>query len=113
MPTNQEWADEIIQVYIDLRCQENDIVFLTYKDLAIRLGRPGQERLLAGPLDIVREECQKRQIPDVATMVVSKESLVSGEVKPSTKAASKYNDWTSLRQEQARAISFDWKTYKD
>lgn len=107
MASNHEHAERIIQVYIEMR-RTSEIVFISYKDLAIRIGRPGEHRLLGGSLDLVRDICRTRNIPDVATMVVSKNSLLDGTLQPSQDAVAKYGGWPELRQEQARAMAHHW-----
>ena len=107
MGANDDLAAQIVALYVDLR-QNSDAVFLTYGNLAERLGRPGQQRLLGDPLDRVRQVCEARALPDIATVVVDQISLRDGTVKPSVKALDKYGGWPWLRAKQARVLSFDW-----
>lgn len=107
MASNIDQAKRIVQIYTEMR-QTTETVFLSYKDLAIHLGRPGEHRLLGGPLDLVRDLCDHRHIPDVATMIVSKASLLDGTVQPSKGAVEKYGGWPDLRKEQARAMAHKW-----
>ena len=62
MASNQDHAEHIIRIYTEMR-QTSERVFLSYKDLAIRLDRPGEHRLLGDPLDLVRDICLERQTP--------------------------------------------------
>lgn len=107
MPTNVEHAERIISAYIELR-RTTDQVFLTYGQLADLIGRTGQQRLLGAPLDVVRELCKARGLPDIATVIVSKDSLTDGTLKPASEAIEKYNGWHGLRAEQARVMAWDW-----
>lgn len=109
MPSNEEHAESIIAAYTRLR-QSTDQVFVTYGQLATMIGRDGQHRLLGGPLDLVREICKLRGLPDIATVVVSEESLADGTIKPTAAGLAKYNGWTALRAEQARVIAWDWSS---
>jgi hypothetical protein len=111
MASNSEHAESIIAAYTQLR-RSTDCVFLTYGQLATLIGREGQHRLLAGPLDLVRELCKKRGLPDIATVVVSKDSLADGTLMPSPGALEKYNGWRGLREEQARVICWDWANHR-
>ena len=107
MPSNLDHAESIIAAYIALR-RSSDQVFVSYGQLATLIDRQGQHRLLGGPLDLVRELCERRGLPDIATVVVSRESLADGTIKPSAEAVVKYNGWNGLRAEQARVIAWDW-----
>jgi hypothetical protein len=78
--------------------------------MATAIGRPGQHRLLGAPLDAVRDLCKERGWPDIATVVVTKDSLVDGTLRPSPQALEKYGGWPGLREEQARVIAFDWSS---
>ena len=109
MATNEEIAEDIIRIYAAAHTNDG-IVFLTYGELAKRLGREGQHRLLGGPLDLVREICRRRNLPDIATVIVDKASLQDGSMKPSPKALDKYGGWSGLRAEQARVLTFDWSS---
>jgi len=106
---NDDLAREILLTYAKARINEH-VIFMTYGDLAERLGRPGQQRLLGDPLDRLRTLCDQRGLPDVATVIVDKQSLRSGEVSPSPKALEKYGGWQNLREEQARVIAQDWSS---
>lgn len=107
MATNRDTAEAIFAAYVTAR-KTSDVVFLSYGALAERIGRKGQGRLLAAPLDLVRELCQSRELPDLATVIVSQESLKDGTLMPAPNAAGKYGDWVGLRKEQARVMAFDW-----
>ncbi len=106
MATNKEIALEILSRFVE--GARGGRVLWTYGDLATATGRDGQHRLLGGPLDALRDHCVENGLPDVATVVVSKESLAGGSLKPSPKALGKYGGWPGPRQEQARVIAFDW-----
>ena len=84
---------------------------MSYGALAARVGRPGQHRLLGDPLDRVRGLCARRGLPDVAVMIVSKESLRDGTAEPSQKALEKYGGWPDLRKEQARVLAYDCNSF--
>ena len=116
MGKNDDLAEQILRTYAEARAKDG-VIFMTYGDLATRLGRPGQHRLLGDPLDRLRRLCEKRHLPDVATMIVDKTSLRekvtvadAGKVEPSPKALEKYGGWLDLRAEQARVIAFDWSS---
>ncbi|MFK7869906.1 MAG: hypothetical protein AB8B58_11765 [Roseobacter sp.] len=108
MPTNREWAAKILEQFV-LGASEGRIVW-TYGDMATAIGRPGEHRLLGGPLDELRKYCQDLELPDLATVVVSKESLIDGRIEPSKQAFDKYDGWPQLRREQAKVFNFDWST---
>ena len=107
MATNQETAEQVIKVFVKAATTESRIIW-TYGDLATAIERPGEHRLLGAALDIVRQLCVERGIPDVATVVVSKTSLLDGTLKPTDSALNKYNGWQGLREEQAKVFQFDW-----
>ena len=107
MGKNDDLAEQILRTYAEASVNEG-VIFMTYGDLAKRLGRPGQHRLLGDPLDRLRNLCAERGLPDVATMIVDKPSLHAGTVEPSARALEKYGGWFDLRAEQARVISYDW-----
>lgn len=88
-------------------------MFLTCKDLAVRIGRAGQERLLGDVLDRVRILCRDLGLRDVATMVVSKDSLAAGLAQPAQGSKEKYDGWRGLRAEQARVMTFDCARWVD
>lgn len=108
MATNRETAEAIFASYVGLR-KTTDIVFLSYGALAEMIGRKGQGRLLAAPLDLVREICRAQELPDIATVIVSKESLLDGTLMPAPNAVEKYNGWVGLRKEQAKVLAFDFQ----
>jgi alkylated DNA nucleotide flippase Atl1 len=107
MATNTELAVEILAAYVNVRKTGHQVV-LTYGDMAKLIGRPGQQRILGGALDALRKYCEDLEIPDVATVVVNKESLLDGTLLPSQQALEKYGGWPGLRKQQAKVISFDW-----
>ena len=109
MATNEYWAERIINAYVKLR-QSSEKVFVSYGEMAELIGRKGEHRLLGAPLDLVRELCEKMNLPDVATVVVNVPSLRNGEVRPSDQALEKHGGWPGLRAEQARVLLFDWST---
>lgn len=111
MANVDEIAGQIISEYIQLR-RSNDVVFVTYGQLAKLIGRDGQHRLLGAPLDRVRGLCAERGLPDIAAVVVDQESLSAGRMMPSRKALEKYHGWSGLRQEQARVMAFDWRSLR-
>ncbi|SLN48097.1 hypothetical protein TRL7639_02643 [Falsiruegeria litorea R37] len=107
MAGNEFWARKIIAAYVELR-RTTEQIFITYGELADLIGRKGEHRLLGGALDLVRDRCCEMGVPDIATVVIDKESLKRGEMRPSPKAIDKYEGWQNLRAEQARVITFDW-----
>ena len=111
MATNKEIAGTIIDAYVRLR-QSSEKIFISYGEMAILIGRGGQHALLGAPLDQVRDICADLGIPDIATMVVNMDALKSGALMPSGSAIEKHSGWPGLRKEQARAITFDWMSYK-
>ena len=111
MPTNRETAEAICVAFV-AAAKGSDRVLWSYADLAIAIGRPGQHRLLGAPLDEVRRLCEERGWPDIATVVVTKDSLLDGSLRPSPQALEKYGGWPGLRQEQARVIAFDWSAVR-
>ena len=70
--------------------RDERIVFLRYKELAARMGRPGQERLLGDVLDRLRILCEHLNLSGVATMLVGQHSLYAGLVRPADNAQRKY-----------------------
>ncbi|MEL6913429.1 MAG: hypothetical protein AAFP13_02900 [Pseudomonadota bacterium] len=77
--------------------------------MAEAIGRPRREaRLLGQALDKVREVCVARGLPDVATFVVSQESVEAGSLEPSQQALKKYAGWPGLREQQAKCLTHDW-----
>ena len=111
MATNREIAQQIIKAYVRSR-QSSDSVFLSYGQMSGLIDRPGQQRLLGAPLDLVRDICHDMGIPDIATVVVGADSMKDGTVKPAEAALTKHGGWPGLRKEQARVIAFDWATYE-
>lgn len=107
MPTNHDHAEAIIQTYATRR-RNGGSVFMSYAEMADAIGRKGEHRLLGGPLDLVRDICVARGLPDIATVIVSKESLKSGACEPSKKAVEKYKGWPSLKAEQERVRNWNW-----
>ena len=107
MATNVETAEQIIRIYAAVSTHENR-VWLTYKELAEALGRPGQQRLLQGALDLTRELCMGRGLPDLAVFIVSEESVRAGTLLPATNALSKYGGIHAIRKAQSEVLYFDW-----
>ena len=106
MATNTEIAQELYKQFVD--GARLGRVLLTYGDMAAAIGRAGQHRLLDAPLDALRELCVEKGLPDIATVVVSKDSLTDGMLKPSRKAIDKHGGWPGLRKEQATVMTVDW-----
>jgi hypothetical protein len=111
MATNRETAESIVSVFL-AAARDTERVLWSYTDLATAIGRPGQHRLLGAPLDAVRDFCEERGWPDIATVVVTKDSLADGTLRPSPQALEKYGGWRELRREQARVIAFDWSSVR-
>jgi hypothetical protein len=111
MATNGETAEAIVAAFL-AAAQDTGRVLWSYADLATAIGRPGQHRLLGAPLDVVRDLCVERGWPDIATVVVTKDSLVDGTLRPSQQALEKYGGWPELRREQARVIAFNWASVR-
>lgn len=107
MATNAEIAETIIETYVNLR-RTGETVFVTYGTLADLIGRPGQQFLLGAPLDLVRDKCASRGMPDIASVIISQESLLNGSVAPSGKAQEKHGGWPGLREQQARVLAYNW-----
>jgi hypothetical protein len=107
MATNRKTAEVIVRAFIRGATTE-DRLFWSYGDVAALIGRKGQGNLLGAPLDEVRRLCEERGWPDIATVVVTKNSLADGTLRPSPQALEKYGGWPGLRSEQARVITFDW-----
>jgi hypothetical protein len=105
--SNREIAEIIVETFV-AHARTKGRILWSYADLADAIGRPGLHRLLGGALDEVRHLCDERDWPDIATVVVTKESLVDGTLRPSPQAIDKYGGWPGLRREQARVIEFDW-----
>ena len=106
MATNTEIAQELYKQFVD--CARQGRVLWAYGDMAVAIGRAGHRRLLGAPLDTLRDLCVEKGLPDIATVVVSKDSLTGGTLKPSPKAIDKHGGWPGLRKEQARVMTFDW-----
>ena len=104
---NLEIAERIFEAYVAFATEENG-VFLTYSELARRIGRAGQHHFLGAPLDIVSGICDAKGVPNITTVIVDKPSLLGGTVKPSASAIKKYDGWSNLRNEQTRVMLFDW-----
>jgi hypothetical protein len=111
MPTNRGTAEAICAAFV-AQAQATGRVLWSYSDLAAAIGRSGQHRLLGAPLHEVRRLCEERGWPDIATVVVTKDSLLDGSLRPSPQALDKYGGWPGLRQEQARVIAFDWSAVR-
>jgi hypothetical protein len=109
MTTNRETAETILAVFL-AAARDSGRILWSYSDLATAIGRPGQHRLLGAPLDEVRRLCEEREWPDIATVVVTKDSLLDGTLRPSPQALEKYGGWPGLRRAQARVIEFDWSS---
>ncbi len=106
MATNTEVAQEFLKQFVE--GTRHGRVLWTYGDMAVANGRAGQHNLLGAPLDTLRDLCVEKDLPDIATVVVSKGSLTDGTLKPSPTAIDKYGGWPGLRKEQARVMTFDW-----
>jgi hypothetical protein len=111
MTTSRETAEAIIDAFL-AAARDTGRILWSYADLATAIGRSGQHRLLGAPLDVVRDLCVNRGWPDIATVVVTKDSLVDGTLRPSPQALEKYGGWPELRREQARVIAFDWSSVR-
>ena len=111
MATNRETAEAIVAAFL-AAARDTDRILWSYADLSTAIGRPGQHRLLGGPLDEVRRFCEERAWPDIATVVVTKDSLLDGTLRPSPQALEKHGGWPGLRREQARVIEFDWSSVR-
>jgi hypothetical protein len=111
MATNRETAEALVAEFLRA-ARESGRVLWTYADLATAVGRPGQHRLLGAPLDEVRRICEEHGWPDIATVVVTKDSLLDGTLRPSPQAIDKYGGWPGLRREQARVLVFDWSSIR-
>ena len=85
MATNRETAEAIVAAFL-AAARDTDRILWSYADLSTAIGRPGQHRLLGGPLDEVRRLCEERAWPDIATVVVTKDSLLDGTLRPSPQA---------------------------
>lgn len=109
MATNRETAEAIVAAFVASTLERGRILW-SYADLATAISRPGQHRLLGAPLDEVRLLCEERGLPDIATVVVTKGSLLDGTLRPSPQALAKYGGWPELRREQARVLAFDWSS---
>ena len=109
MATNRETAEAIVDVFLT-RERDHGRILWSYGDLATALGRPGQHRLLGGALDELRQLCEERGWPDIATVVVTKDSILDGTLRPSPQAVEKYGGWPGLRREQARVIERNWSS---
>ncbi|GEM_PF-2703957 len=107
MATNRETAEAIVEAFL-AQSRDPGRMLWSYGDLATAIGKPGQHRLLGAPLDEVRRLCEERGWPDIATVVVTKESLLDGTLRPSPQALGKYGGWPGLRRQQARVLEFDW-----
>ena len=107
MPSNMDHAEAIIESYIMHR-RDGGSVFMTYSEIAEAIGRKGEHRLLGVPLDLVRESCAKRGLPDIATVIVSKASFKMGTFEPSQRAMAKYDGWPGLKAEQERVRNWIW-----
>jgi hypothetical protein len=107
MATNSETAEAIIDAFLT-EWRRGGRVLWSYGDMSTAIGRPGQQRLLGPPLDEVRRLCKERGWPDIATVVVTKESILDGTLRPSPQAIDKHGGWPGLRWQQARVIENDW-----
>ena len=88
-----------------------------YRDLAERMGLPNPTgRGLRGMLDALTLTCLSNGWPDLATLVVTAESLRAGRPRPSRGVFDASGVWptnglteATIPQEQARARAFDWR----
>ncbi|WP_090110936.1 hypothetical protein [Limimaricola pyoseonensis] len=111
MASNAETAEQIIRIFAVVSVRENR-VWMTYKALAEALGRPGQQRLLQGALDVVRDICRDRGLPDLAVCIVSEDSVKAGTLLPASGAIQKYGGIPAIRRAQAEVLCFDWAAYR-
>jgi hypothetical protein len=109
--TNHEIADAIIAAF-RAEWKKGGRVLWSYSDMATAVGRPGQHRLLGAPLDEVRLICLRHGWPDIATVVVTQESILDGTLRPSPQALEKHGGWPGLRREQARVFVHDWSSIR-
>lgn len=106
--TNEEWAQAIFAAYV-AATRKGKFVW-TYGDMAKATGRSGQHRLMGPALDLVRERCTARGVPDCATLIVTQDALNDGSIRPSQAALKKHSGWAELRKEQAACLTFDWSS---
>ena len=107
MASNVDTAEKIIRIFAAASARENR-VWMTYKALAEALDRPGQQRLLQGALDMTRELCRERGLPDLGVCIVSESSIRAGTLLPAQGAIQKYGGIPAIRSAQAKVICFDW-----
>jgi hypothetical protein len=97
----------------------NQETALSYSDLAKRLGMPNETGQGLGPiLDEAAAMCVEHKLPDVSSVVATKESVDLGKPFPSL-ASFEDGVWpkTGLRiedvpDEQERVRQFDWKSVR-
>jgi len=90
---------------------------VTYSDLAKRLGMPNDTGRGLGPiLDEAALKCKENNLPDITSVVVTKESLASGTPMPSEASFNALGFWPlsglhkdDVPAEQERVRNFDWR----
>ena len=90
---------------------------LTYSDLATRLGMPNETGQGLGPiLDAAAATCEKHGMPNVSSVVVTKESVERGKPFPSLQSFDDDGSHPSglsmddVPAEQERVRAFDWRS---
>jgi hypothetical protein len=93
---------------------------VTYADLAARLGMPNDTgRGLGAILDEAALKCKEAGLPNVTSVVVTKESLLAGKPMPSEASFNSAGIWPlsgihrdQIPDEQERVRAFDWRSVR-
>lgn len=114
-PLTRKRAFETIKVVA--RAMLDDEKVVTYSELAARLGMPNETGQGLGPiLNEAAAMCQDNDLPDVSSVVVTKESLDRGRPFPSMRSFGDQGTHVSglaveqVLAEQDRVRTFDWRS---
>lgn len=110
MATNTQIAHQVINAYA-LASARDHIVFLSYNEIAKRIGRQGEHHLLGDLWGKIQELCERDGVPDVAACIVNLYSLNTGQLKPAEKVVERHGGWEGVRREQAAVMTFDWEDW--
>ena len=111
MASVADTAEQMLTLFVEMAVRDRRCV-ITYKDMAAKLGRKGQQNLLQQPLDRARELCRERGLPEFPVMVISQAALESGTLLPADGAIDKYGGVAEIRRLQAEVMQFDWSTLR-
>jgi hypothetical protein len=117
-PLTSKRAFETIKIIA--RAMLDSEIAITYSDLASRLGMPNDTgRGLGAILDEAALKCKAAGLPNVTSVVVTKESLIAGKPMPSEASFNSAGIWPlsgtyrdQIPDEQERVRAFDWRAVR-